>query len=65
MIYLNYSHLDQETQTHLLSTSKREVENKYGLELKVYAIEQGLEYSEVLEEEATRNLYNFQYVFNI
>lgn len=65
MIYLNYSNLDQETQTRLLSTSKREVEIKYGEDLKKYAIEQRLDYYELLEEEATRNLYNYHYVFNI
>ncbi len=65
MIYLNYSNLDQETQTHLLFTSKRDVAQQYGDDLKAYAQENNLDYEVILDEEATRNLYNYHYVFNI
>ena len=37
MIYLNYTNLDKETQERLLSMSKKEVENRFGKQLKSYA----------------------------
>lgn len=65
MVHLNYNNLDAETQEQLLSKSKQEIEQRYGNDLKAYAQENGLEYSEVLEEEAIRNLYNNKYTFTI
>ncbi len=65
MVYLNYNNLDDETQQHLLSISKEEIESKFGDDLKAYAKAHYLNYDVLLEEEATRNLYNYQYVFNI
>jgi len=65
MVYLNYTNLDDETQQRLLSVSKEDIEYKFGNDLKAYAKEHYLNYDVLLEEEATRNLYNYQYVFNI
>jgi hypothetical protein len=65
MVYLNYNNLDNETQQRLLLTSKEDIEHKFGKSLKAYAKEHYLDYDVLLEEEATRNLYNYQYVFNI
>ncbi|PCJ96305.1 MAG: hypothetical protein COA50_07625 [Flavobacteriaceae bacterium] len=65
MVYLNYSNLDAETQQRLFSISKEDVKSKFGNELKTYAKEHHLNYDVLLDEEATRNLYNYQYVFNI
>lgn len=65
MVYLNYNNLDEETQLRLMSVSKEDVENKLGDKLKAYAKEHHVEYEDVLGEEATRNLYNYQYIFNI
>ncbi len=65
MVYLNYNNLDDETQQRLLLTSKEDIENKFGDDLKAYAKEHYLDYDVLLDEEATRNLYNYQYVFNI
>jgi hypothetical protein len=65
MVYLNYSNLDAETQNHLLSVSKEDIESKFGDDLKAYAKEHYLDYDVLLDEEATRNLYNYKYVFNI
>ena len=65
MVYLNYNNLDGETQQRLLSASKEDIESKFGENLKTYAKEHYLNYDVLLEEEATRNLYNYQYVFNI
>lgn len=65
MIYLNYSNLDAETQNHLLAISKEDVESKFGDSIKAYAKEHYVNYEQMLEEEALRNLYNYKYVFNI
>lgn len=65
MIYLNYNNLDGETQEQLLRQSKEEIEERHGNELKTYAIIHHLDYEGILEEEAIRNLYTYQYVFNI
>lgn len=65
MIYLNYNNLDEETQQHLLSVSKEEIESKFGRDLKIYAKENHMEYETILYEEAVKNLYAYTYVFNI
>lgn len=65
MVYLNYNNLDEETQQHLLSVSKEDVESKNGEDLKTYAEENHIEYETILYEEAVKNLYSYTYVFNI
>ena len=65
MVYLNYNNLDDETQERLLSMSKKEIESKFGEQLKNYAREHYKNYKTLLEEEAIRNLYNYKYVFNV
>ena len=65
MVYLNYNNLDNETQQRLLSMSKKDVEKRFGEQLKSYAREHYVNYQTLLEEEAIRNLYNYKYVFNI
>lgn len=65
MVYLNYNNLDDETQIRLIAMSKEDVEHRFGDELKQYAKEHHVPYETLLEEEATRNLYNYDYVFNI
>jgi len=65
MVYLNYTNLDNETQQRLVSVSKKDVEQKFGNDLKRYAEEHHIGYDILLEEEALRNLYSYDYVFNI
>lgn len=65
MIYLNYNNLDMETQQRLLSMSKEEVEKRFGKQLRNYAREHHVNYDTLLEEEAIRNLYHYDFVFNI
>ncbi len=65
MIYLNYNNLDNETQERLVLTYKKDVEQKFGNDLKRYAKEHHLDYDALLGEEAIRNLYSYDYVFNI
>ncbi|MRI00249.1 hypothetical protein GH721_06820 [Kriegella sp. EG-1] len=65
MVKLNYNNLDAETQERLLAKSKTEIESRYGKDLKAYAKENGLDYGELLNEEAIRNLYNYEFTFTI
>lgn len=65
MIYLNFTNLDSDTQEYLLSVSKSDIENKYGSELKRFAKRNNINYQSLLEQEAQRNLYSYDYVFNI
>ena len=65
MVYLNFTNLDKETQNRLLSVSKEDVESRFGDDLKKYAKAHDLDYDTILEEEAIKNLYSYQYVFNI
>lgn len=44
MVYLNYNNLDAETQLRLLSSSKEDMEHKFGKQLKTYAKEHHLDY---------------------
>jgi len=65
MVYLNSNNLDEETQQRLLEISKEEIESRNGEDLKTYAEQNHIEYDTILYEEAVKNLYNYQYVFNI
>ena len=65
MVYINYNNLDNETQQRLLSVSKADIEQKFGTDLKQYAKAQHLDYDVLLDEEAIKNLYSYDYVFNI
>jgi len=65
MIYLNYSNLNEETQERLLQDSKKDVEQQFGTAIRSYAKKHYINYDIMLEEEATRNLYNYKFVFKI
>ena len=65
MIYLNFNNLDDETQQRLIHGSKMDVENRFGEDIRAYAKQHHLDYETLLEEESIRNLYTYQYVFNI
>jgi len=65
MVYLNYNNLDEKTQEHLIILSKDDIEQQFGQQLKNYAKEHHLNYETLLQEEAIRNLYNYDYVFRI
>ncbi|MCL6266374.1 hypothetical protein [Flagellimonas myxillae] len=65
MIYLNFTNLDEETQQQLMTVSKKDIERKFGLDLKRYAKRNNVDYQSLLETEAQRNLYTFKYVFKI
>jgi hypothetical protein len=65
MVYLNFTNLDSETQERLLSDSKEDVESRSGTELHQFAEIHDKDYEALLEDEAMRNLYNYDFVFNM
>ena len=65
MIYLNYSNLNEETQNQLLENSKKEIEERFGDDIQRYADENHIDFEKMLEEEAQRNLYSYDFVFVI
>lgn len=65
MVCLNFTNLDAETQNRLIATSKEDVESSFGEQLKQYAKKHHIDYEVLLDEEAMRNLYNYNYVFNL
>ena len=65
MIYLNFSDLNEETQERLLESSKKDVEQKFGDDIRNYAKEHCTNFETMIEEEALKNLYIYTYVFNI
>ncbi|TXD73522.1 hypothetical protein [Aequorivita antarctica] len=65
MIYLNYSNLNEETQTQLLKNSKEEIQERFGDDIRNYADEHHIDFNTMLEEEAQRNLYSYDFVFVI
>lgn len=65
MVRLNFSDLSSEAQERLLEQSKKQIESRFGQDILRYAQEQQLDYQELLEEEAIRNLYSYSFVFSV
>ncbi|RDY57940.1 hypothetical protein DX873_16965 [Flagellimonas nanhaiensis] len=65
MIHLNFNNLDDKTQKRLFEMSKKDVEHQYGEQIKAYAEGNQLKYTNVLDSEVMRNLYNYKYTFSI
>jgi len=65
MVYLNYTDLSEEAQNRLLENSKKDVERKFGDDIRKYVGENYTSFETMLEEEAMRNLYSYTFVFNI
>ena len=65
MIYLIFTDLNKEAQNRLLENSKKDVELKFGDSIRKYVKENHNCFKTMIEEEALRNLYSYQYVFNI
>lgn len=65
MVYLNFTDLSEEAQKRLLENSKRDVERKFGDEIRKYVKQNYTCFETMIEEEALRNLYSYNYVFNI
>lgn len=65
MIYLNYSNLNEETLKRLFENSKKEIQERFGDDIRNYAVKNHIDFETMLEEEAQRNLYNYSFIFNM
>ena len=65
MVYLNFTDLSEETQNRLLEISKKDVERKFGEDIRKYVRENYTCFETMIEEEALRNLYSYKFIFNI
>lgn len=65
MIYLNFTDLNVAAQKRLLEVSKKDVERKFGDDIRKYVKENYTCFETMIEEEALRNLYSYSFVFNI
>ena len=65
MQHLNFNDLNPESQQRLLENSKNDVAVKYGQDIKRFARENHLDYDELLEVEAMRNLYAYKFTFRV
>ncbi|WP_424493158.1 hypothetical protein [Salinimicrobium sp. GXAS 041] len=65
MIYLNFSDLTEEAQNRLLENSKKDVERKFGNDIRTYVRENYTCFETMVEEETLRNLYSYTFIFNI
>lgn len=65
MIYLNFTDLNEDAKKRLLEVSKKDVERKFGDDIRKYVKENYISFETMIEEEALRNLYSYAFVFNI
>ena len=64
MVYLNFTDLSEEAQNRLLENSKKDVERKFGDDIRKYVRENQTCFETTIAQEAFRNLYSYKYVFN-
>ena len=64
MVYLNFTDLSEAAQNRLLENSRKDVERKFGDSIRKYVNENYTCFETMIEEEAMRNLYSYQYIFN-
>ncbi len=70
MIYITFQDLSSERQEELLKVSREDVEHKFGESIKKhidekYVDEDNQMYERLIEEEIIKNLYTYNFVFNI
>ncbi len=65
MIKLNYNDLSLDAQNQLLDKSKKDILSHFGEELIQYAHKNEIVFENLLEEEAIRNLYSYEYSFQL
>lgn len=70
MIYITFQDLSSERQEELLKVSREDVEHKFGESIKKhidekYVDEDNQMYERLIEEEMIKNLYTYNFVFNI
>ncbi len=70
MVYITFQDLSSERQEELLKVSREDVEHKFGESIKKhidekYVDEDNQMYERLIEEEMIKNLYTYNFIFNI
>jgi hypothetical protein len=70
MIYITFQDLSSERQEELLKVSREDVEHKFGESIRKHIDEKYVDndnqmYERLIEEEMIKNLYTYNFVFNI
>ncbi len=65
MIYLKFQDLSSEKQEELLQVSREHVTHLFGESIRKYVEETGEDLECLIDEEMIKNLYSYDYVFNI
>ena len=65
MIVLNFIDLNEEAKQRLLEKAKRDVEIRFGEAIIQYANHRLVNYKDLIAAEAQRQLYEYQYRFQI
>jgi hypothetical protein len=70
MIYITFQDLSMERQEELLKVSREDVEHRFGESIRKhidekYVDEDNQMYERLIEEEMIKNLYTYNFVFNI
>ena len=65
MIYIKFQDLSLEEQNVLLASSREDVDHKFGDSIRKHCKETGADYKRLIDEETIKNLYSYDYVFNI
>tara|TARA_R110002074_G_scaffold125789_1_gene263410 strand:+ start:274 stop:486 length:213 start_codon:yes stop_codon:yes gene_type:complete len=70
MIYITFQDLSSERQEELFKVSREDVEHKFGESIRKhidekYVDEDNQMYERLIEEEMIKNLYTYNFVFNI
>ena len=73
MIYIKFLDLSQEAQEELLQVSREDVEHRFGASIRKYVDKTGADYERLIDEacpersrrETIKNLYSYDYAFNI
>lgn len=65
MIYIKFLNLSEEKQEELLKVSREHVTYLFGDSIKKYVDKTGADYERLIDEETIKNLYTYNYVFNI
>lgn len=65
MIVFNFMDLNEAAKQRLLEKAKKDVEFRFGKEITTYANHHLINYGELIEAEAQRQLYKYEYRFQI
>lgn len=65
MIHLKFQDLSLVKQEELLQVSREHVTQIFGESIRKYVGETGEDYERLIDEETIKNLYSYDYVFNI